>query len=445
MTFSSSKVSPRMRAVGIATIAVSIGVILTVGRDPVTTTSVEESLKHFSDYVATDIAKSGKEGKFTYGAIEMKGWFFDRLAMVHDVNLEVKKQTLLESVTWALSTPQMAVVPDQVLAKRMYYVFGAPIAIKKNGQDVASLSFSEPLKYGQLEARRGDSQSLMQNFKLPGSITITPTNLADGGNVVITYAKNPTVEITSSLEHSERHAEYAFKDIAVTSGETKPLTIGSLQSNLTEKPDDKGLLEGNYTLNVSAVKTEANPKPCDIAADISYTGDQPLMKLAGFVAGSEATTVSVKKASLDCADFKVSADGSLARSPEDPLPSGALTLHLEQVSALFASPMLSDQSKAVLSQILVKVTGQPVDTLKNLEIPLKREKNGTFYIGDVTFEELAASIFTNMIGIPAPITVPAPITSETPTDPQLPDPETTLLDPAGDMPEDSAPATETAK
>ncbi len=444
-SFPSKTATTRVSVAGIAVIAASIAVVLFSGHSSLSTASVEASLKRFGEYVASDSAKSGKEGKFTYGAIDMKGFFMNRYALVHDINLEIKKQSLLESVAWSLSTPEMAVVNDPLSASRLYYVFGDPIDVKKNGTEAAIITFSDPLKYGQIEMRHNGTMTLMQNFKLPESITITPAG-AQSGNVQVTYDKNPTVEIRSSLEKPERHAKYEFHNIAVTAGAEKPLSIGGLKSNLSEKPGQNDVLEGHYELNISALKTETLTKPCDINADISYTGDQPLLKLAGMVSGSLETVVNVKQAAIYCTDFKIITDGTLGRSPEDPLPNGHLNVKIEQVNQLLASNLLSDQARSVLSQILMKVTGQPVESLTTVDIPLKREKNGTFYVGDVTFEELATTLFTNMFtpqGVPVlPAPQPKLPVTETPVDQQeqpVPDPETTLLDPSK-LPEKTAPA-----
>ena len=421
--------TPRMRAIGITVTAASLVFVITSGPRPLSVASVDASLKRFGDYVATDTAKSGKEGTFTYGAIEIKG-FWERFALVHDVNLQIKKQSLLESVAWSLSTPTMSVTADPLSSSRLYYVFNDAIEVKKNGNAAATITFSDPLKYGQMEIHHENTSTMVQNFKLPASITITPAQ-SDGGNVVITYDKNPKVEIRSSLEKPDHHALYEFHNVAVTTGNDKPLNIGAFKSELTEKTENNDI-QGHYELNITALKVDTLPKPCDITADISYIGDQPLLKLAGMVSGSKDSSINVKQSALDCADFKITSEGTLGRSPEDPLPNGQINIKIEQVKQLLASNILSDQSRALLSQILIKVTGQPVDSLTNVEIPLKREKNGTFYIGDVTFEEIAAGMVANMFSSQgaAPQQLPVP---ETPVDHQdetIPDPQSTLLDPS---------------
>lgn len=429
--FSSKNQNTRLRVVGIAVVVGSIAFVLFSGQGTISQKAVEDSLKRFNDYVAVDSAKSGKEGSFTYGQIEMKGFLLNRYALVHDISLEIKKQSLLESVAWSLSSPEMNVVSDPMSSRRLYYVFEKPIEIKKNGNAEATVTFSEPLQYGQLESRRNNNRYLVQSFKLPSSITITPTQ--GKGNVVVTYDANPTVEMRSSLEKPGRHAKYEFHNIAVTSAEEKPLSVGALKSELNEKTDNDNVVQGSYTLNVNAFQTPSITKPCDVNADIAYTGDQPLLKLMGYISSSAESAVNVKQSGLFCPDFKVTATGQLTRSPEDPLPSGQLTLKIDEVKQFLASPILSDQVKSVIGQVLVKVTGQPLDSLNNIELPLKREKNGTFYIGDVTFEEIATSLLSNMFGLPLPV-LPAPQAvpvPETPADQQekaLPDPETTPLD-----------------
>lgn len=433
MTFSTRKpASPLLRGIGIVALIGSLAMIFSTGSNPVSPETVEASLKRFGDYVATDAAKSGKEGRFSYGEIEARGFLMNRFAMVHDVTLEIKKQTLLESVSWSLFTPQMAVVPDAIMAHRLYYVFGEPVTVRKNGQSAATIAFSEPLKYGQSESHGKKATFLNQVFKLPPSITITPAAPEGAGSVVIAYDKNPTVEITSAPEIGLRKSKYDFRHINVTAGTQKPLSIGAYTTELNEKKDEKGVVQGQYTMAMTDLQTEATPKPCNVNIDIAYVGDQPLLKLVGYVSSTPDTSATVKTLALDCADFKITAEGTLGRAPEDPLPSGQLNVKLQNVKELMASQLLGQQGREMLSQVLVKITGQPVDTLTNAEIPLKRDKNGTFYIGDVTFEQLAASLFSNMIGtsplMPGKTTEPVPTAAEKPVDPQLPDPETHLLD-----------------
>jgi len=402
MNFSSRRpASPRTRALGVATIFACIAVVYLSGNDPLTKEQVEESLKHFGDYVATDAAKSGKEGHFTYGAIDIRGFLFNHYAAVKELRLEIKKQSILESVSWAIATPLMTVNRDPLSSRRLYYTFAEPLTIRKNGESAATITFSEPMQYGQLLANPNNTPSLIQNIKLPGSITITPTSAGATGDVLITYDANPTLKITSAQDTAERHAHYELHNIAVTSEKEKPLTAAGFKSELDETPGANGIIDGHYTLVIDDLKTDVTAQPCSAATDITYTGDQPLLKLAGFVAGSAQTTVAIKKLTLDCGEFGLSGEGNLARSPEDPLPSGQMMIKITEVNKLLASQLLNDQTRAILTQVLVKVTGQPIDSLVNVDLPLKREKNGTFYIGDVTFEEIATSIVSNMF-IPAP-------------------------------------------
>jgi hypothetical protein len=293
----------------------------------------------------------------------------------------------------------MAVVPDPMMARRLYYVFGDVLTLKKNDATVATVTFSEPLKYGQLEIRKNETRSMVQTFKLPGNIAVTPmgANGTPGEKVVIAYDANPTVQITSSLEKPLRDAVYEFHNLTVTAANEKPLHMGYLHSELHEKPTDSGAVEGHYTLAVTALKTDATAKPCDLSTDMAYTGEQPLLKIAGLVADTIDTSLNIKELTMDCADFKLSAEGGLTRSPQDPLPYGLLHVKIEQVKQLLASPLLGEQGRSLLSQVLVKVTSQPVEALANVDIPIKREKNSTLYIGDVTFEALAASLFSNML------------------------------------------------
>lgn len=432
MVFALDKNPTRARTVGVATLAASLAIVLTTWDDPISKENVEAYLSRFADHTAAYAAKSGKEGKFSYGELEMRGILFSGYAVVKDAKLEIKRPSLIAPVTWAFATPEFQVLRDHLNARRIYYTFNSPVSYFRNGEHKANITFSEPLKYGHMQKRRGSGDAMFQSYVLPASITIAPPGGTEEQAVVITYDPDSTIETMSMLDHSERKVHYAFRNLVVRDNSEKPFSIESLASDLSEAADDDGVLKGTYVMNMVGMRLAGEEKACDAQVDVAYTGDEPWFRLTGFAPSLPGLSMEIKDAALECPEFSVNLDGTMTREGDDQLPSGQLKLKLVNVKELLSSGLLDEGARKILSQVLVKVTGQPVEDLTQVEVPLKRERGGTFYIGDLTFEELATSLLSDMLNfnalVPPANAQPMPPLEEKPAEPALPDPEATLLE-----------------
>lgn len=433
MAFSFPNDNNRMSKIGILTVLGCVVIIILTGKGPVNEKSVQEHLERFTDYVAASAAKSGKQGVFRHGEFTMGGISFNRHAVIDGASITVTRPSLTNPVTWEFSTPRVVAVADQLYARRMYYVFNAPISVKRNGEEYANISFADPLRYGHLET----ANSLKQTFRLPSAITIMPSHRMeqDDTGITITYDEGARIEIESALDSSKRDSSYQLNNIVIGSDGEQPITIASISSELHESTAAANVLKGTYQLDMLALKLPEMQNSCNMNIDMDYTGDQPLQRLTGMAPGLPGSNVQVKRLGMDCGAFKLASEGTLTRQEQDPLPSGELKVTVTNVQGLLGSGLLGEQTKAMVGQALMKITGQPLENLTDVTVPFKREVNGTFYIGDVTFEELAASLFTSMFDLnklvpPAnaqPMPLPPETTGEAAPDAQLPDPEATLL------------------
>ncbi|NBO17931.1 MAG: DUF2125 domain-containing protein [Proteobacteria bacterium] len=425
----------RMSKIGILTVLGSTVIIMLTGKGPVTEKVVQRHLDEFSEHVANFAAKSGKEGVFKHGEFTMGGYTFNRHAVIDGVSLAITRPSLTNPVSWELSTPKVFVVADQLYARRLYYVLNAPITVKRNGEQYANITFADPLRYGHLET----ATSLKQTFRLPTSITVMPSKMMDEEDaetgITITYDPGARIEIESAMDHSKRDAHYELNNIVVATPDEEPLSVAALNSDLHESVSGENVTKGTYQLNMLSVKTPGMDKPCDMKVDMAYTGDQPLQRLTGMAPSLPGAAVNIKALGMDCGSFKITTDGTLSRQDQDPLPSGEVKLAITNAQALLASGMLDESAKTMLGQALMKITGKPLDAITDVSVPLKREKGGTFYIGDVTFEEMAATLFSSMFDLnkmvppttAQPMPLPPEATGEQAPEPQLPDPEATLL------------------
>lgn len=415
--------SLRNNILGISLIALLLAGILSAGPKNITPENVSVSLNRFSDFVSAEAANSGKDAKFSYGNMSISGWGSEKYAVVSDIRLDVKKQSIAESTTLTLTTPKIQVTQDAVALGRLNFVFTDPVTIATDGKPVATVTFSEPLKYAHTEGRDKDP-TVIQMLALPPQITFTALSAPEGAKpetLTVTYERNPVLKVKTNPVTHQREADYYFKHINLVSSSGSNVAIGALTGHMSETAGKDNQPEGEYKLMVSDFTTVPAAKPCSFTTEMSYAGERPLMKVSGLLAGTRETQLHIKNMMLTCDEFKVAADGDVARLPDDPLVSGLMHVSIENPAKFLASDLIDANMRTVLSQALTKIAGQPVDSLPRVEIPLKRDKNSTFMIGDITFEELAASLLANAINLQqlAPASPAATVPAE-PAEPAAP-------------------------
>jgi hypothetical protein len=426
---------PMSAALGVAILAASILVILFTGAPGMTQIDIEQHLKQFSTDIGSEAAGSGREAKFNWGNITIEGWGYNKHGMVDDVSFELAEKSLLDTTRWTLSTAKMHVYPDPSMLRRLIFVFSEPVNVIENGQLKSIMTFSSPLKYVYYDGLLHKVHVIEHAVHLPEQITLTPAKTIDAaskdvpGNVMITYDKDPVWKFKSMPDSGERESEYLFRNMKIASQDGTQATIASISGGFKEKPGDDKRPLGNYKLAVIDLAlrdSDKSTKSYSLSADINYTGNLPDMKQGRLVAATGDTELTLNQVQLTTDDFKVKASGTISMVNEDPLPSGKLDIDIDNVQKLVASELIPASSRRVVASALQKITGQPFESLTNVTIPLKREKNGLLYVGTVTFEELAAATFSDMLkNAPASEAAPMP----------APSPETAVPEPDNAAPD----------
>lgn len=418
MTLLDTRKSPRLLPIlGLLILIAAVGIILFTGASGMSRESIEQRLRQFSDQITSEAAKSGREARFAYGNITMEGWGFNKRATVENVSLEVAEKSVLDVNRWSLSTAKMLAEPDPVTANNLVFVLPEPINVIENSQIKTVVTFSAPLKFTYFNGMVNKTQRIEQNFHFPDKIFLTSAQTAGEpadktNDVVISYDENPVFTIKSEPATGARDANYAFRDVKIAMGDGSQATIASLSSILTEKPGADKKPVGNYKLMLVDLilrDSERTSHAYTITTNFDYTGDIPSLSMNKMTLTPENSLITLNQLLIASDSFKIKAEGKLMLASDDPLPSGMINVDIDNVQSLINSELVPEASRPSVMDALQKITGQPVGSLTNVTIPVKREKSGMMYIGNVTFEELVASLLANMIrSAPpgAPVAVP---------------------------------------
>lgn len=390
--------------IGIAVMCVAVYAILFAGPAVITQESIEARLQQFADNISREAAKNGKEGKFTYGAVTLDGWGFDKHANVENVTLAFGEKSALDTHKWSLSTTKMQVMPDPSRVGNLLFTFPETINVIENSQLQKHVTFSAPLKYGFYEGMEKGQHVVEHSVHLPPQIIMEPANSAEqtekAQRVVISYDANPTLRVRLLPEANQTDADYDLSNIKLVAEDGTEASVASLVSHFHEEEGPDHRPQGKYSLQMTDLSVHdksQTSKPYSLSADINYTGPQITGTLKESSPGAGTTDVDVKDVTLSNKDFKISAAGHLSTSVDDPLPFGALNLHITNVPQLLTSDILPESGRKIIAAALQKITGRAPDTLTAADVPLKRERNNVLYVGDTTFEALAASMFSDML------------------------------------------------
>ena len=399
-----------------------------------------QKLEALSQSFARHAHENGKEGKLTYGEITVTGWGFKKHATIKNISLVVSEKGLLDTTKWTLSTATVEVTPDTFVEGQLYFTFPDPINIIENSDQKAVVTFPTPPKYAYFAGKKNKVNQVEHVVSLPASITITPSRSVDDVNVTksdvltVTYDANPTLSNIFLLDTKEHKSVVEFKNLKINGEEGARAVATLLSSKFDEKQISDTKLEGHYTLQVTDLLLligENEMKPYNITADLSTSStlSHPRGKEGEPKPAPVATSadIQINQLTLVTSDFDIKVDGKVSEAQDDPLLYGSANLTINNVANFIASELVPQQTRGALAMAIEKIVGTPVDATTSVLIPLNREKNGVFYINNLTFEELAASIFTDLMN--APQDAPGASIDTTPQPSELP--ETSPADAAG--------------
>lgn len=394
--FSIPKPNRIIQIIGMLIMAAAVAVVLFSGVPVITQAGVRARLDQFAAHVQTQAARSGKEGAFVYDGIELRGWGFSTYASISNVSLAFAESSVIDTTRWTFSTARMDVRPDPVRPGTLLFVLPEPVNVIRNGQLKGTLRFPDPINYRYSDQLEDHVRTVKHMLYLPAQLVWSPGHSVDQPappQVTIEYDIHPQAQFILRPDKQEREAAYAFGHVRAMSDDGGETTIGSLVSSFSEKPGADGRVQGTYMLQVSDLVMQSAAqatRPYSLGFDVNYHGARP----------QDTTEVTLNQLFLAGQDFRVKASGTFHLSVEDPLPFGAIQIDIDHVPQLLACELLPVPARLSLALALQKITGKPLAELASVSLPMKRETKGIAYVGNITFDALAAMLLAEMMKPP---------------------------------------------
>lgn len=393
----------------------------------------ENNLGQLSEQLTSIGNDYGKNIKITHGMIEAESWAVNKRTVVRNLNIEVTGKNAGDLTNFKLALGDVVTYTDQYNPQKLVIETSNSINIYQNEIFLSALVFSEPLVYNYQQSKIDNSQPFQHNIILPKNIALTTVNNdvmaeeKDGGISVdgeekfsLSFTVNPTIELVATT--SELHSlSYDFSGLTAVSKGEKIISFGILNSQFNEEDgDDEGKRAGKYNFiadDVVIYKDAAFTKPYSFNINtnlvfdtISKDSKEPATDMSSadalksqfYNGATRNREVTLNNVTISNPDFQLRATGNFINTVGDPLPSGEVKIDIDHIQAFLASEIVAMQGKDLISGALTKIVGQPLDDQDQTSFVLKREKNGVFYVGKTTFEELVASMLTGgMIGHPS--------------------------------------------
>jgi hypothetical protein len=408
---------------GVAVVAAGVWFILFGASTFLSKELVQSKLADMSREFASLSQRAGNVGKFTYGEIAVEGWFLSKHAVVRDVAVEVAEGEASDARSWKLAADEVHAKLDVANTNRFLVSAPGPLTLSFRGVPSIKVALAEPFTYGYLDSQVEGARTIEQRFELPTQLTLSDVNVsqtadsanpADKQDVLVTFSEKPVLTLLTSPETKTSDITYNLKNMVVKSGETSNFTLGEVDARVNQMPSAEGRIAANYVLKVKDAVLYVGDRafsPYELNINIATDAQEVATPPADGTEAPNSLDMSFNDVSLVGKDFALRLTGKLSGATNDPLLFGGLTFKVEGVQPFLNSDLLPAFVRPLVTAVLEKSSGQKLDGITDLPIALKREKNGVFYVGQVTFEELAAVFVTGLMTMdPAAAAAPVELT-----------------------------------
>lgn len=396
----------------------------------------------------------GRDVKITYGDIEIAGGVMDKRVVVHSLALRVRplEPSPMAPDMKAPASDSMVVTSDEMV-------------IYPKSMDLSSALYSlpKPLNFVTEDA---PEKSLMKiEASSPIEVTLTQTTKNGVPHLAVSHVAPSKIDMTYLIEQKAEGVEdkapvltpvYDVMTLNIGSGkiDTDTTMDGSNMGSVTAHYKDitltpKSAPEG--VISINAIKAEwsnlANGNDTNTVRTVAevgpITGPADLLPLAPIQFGLDfafvghidhpgdapdaefpESTITLSKMDFTSKETNFTAKGEFSSKPGDIMPNGSAQVKWTNVpyaiGALKKYRILVEGSERFYVPILEQITGQSFAEIKELDVAVERQPNGSFKVGKTTFEELFAIVMKEAMrgkGIP---TNDAPLTTPTGIAPKLP-------------------------
>lgn len=365
-------------------------------QDAITRPFVESQLQTIAENIATQAKLNGDEAVFTYGEVSIEGGLFHHQITVVNPKLDYTAHLPFGNVQrTVISTPRALVSSDQISTQNITVGFPDPIDVLRDGFLPILVTFSSTPEYA--FDRNGDRE--VHAIHLPPSFTMT-TQAQGADPVVITasYAPHPVLKRVIERGQSQSKSELRFQEVRITTTEeASRMQLDSLEGSSVEGPygQDARRFESKLAVQQFTIhKPEADKGPFDFTFDVTGTYLTP-QNTQNFYAEVRDMEVTVNKIQLTNKHYELNLAGAFSVKPQDAMPSGILNVGIKGFDAFRNSEFVPVKDVTLKNAVITAILDNEDTTLKDAFFTVKRDYNGTLFIGETSFENLVGLVITH--------------------------------------------------
>ncbi|MDX2095452.1 MAG: DUF2125 domain-containing protein [Alphaproteobacteria bacterium] len=386
---------------------------------------VKQHLDDFIAHVKESGKAQGRDIEITYGELEVVGSFAAKHVVVHDP-------------VFTIQPSERSPVPEgQAPAIDALRVTTPTLEIYPEVLDVSALrvQLPDPINFAGMETP--ETSLLLVKSNLPLTLTIGHKTVDGVPYTDMKYQSPSEIALTYLREHQVKGEEdttpqvvpvYETLTLAMAQGSGFTSSIAADASGLgrvnadmrdivlTPQAAPEGAIKiaqitGEWSnllndkkLNVMHAALKAGPVTSDNTAapylpvtldmDATYEGAVPKNAEAIASIQSPESVMTLTQFSLTSKEASAKATASFTANADDVLPVGSANIAFVNAPFILAEMrkygLLNENNEGMVNQLLLLLTGTPVEQLTDVVIPIERARGGAFKIGQTTFEELFA-------------------------------------------------------
>jgi hypothetical protein len=417
----------KRRAVGSgAALFISVVVVMALIGFFASHSGIDKALaeKRLTEWInaASDLAEEqGYTLSLTYDAIEIEGSFFSKKAAVRNVVLSsVPKEGAAGDQARSLTTGVVYLDPD-LLGGGLSVILTEPL-LYAAPEGRTRMVAGEPIEMVVEDYQNESGSGIAYTLLTPPHLSIE--RLGRQSDAVISSTDigfGPESKVYGMIDRAKgTYTQEAQLTAIALKRNDRMLSIQQLQS-VMESANANGALLSHYEVTLTGLSSNGPLEALGLMnAKIDIEFEEPVLvngEPLNLSLGRDRQ-ISLETLVVESPTARFNATASLRQVPNELMPFGTATVQIDQGSQLMAvlekTGYLKNIPPAVVTALLSRIAPDWEGGDAMLTIPLKRDPNGPFYIGQLTFEEMTAILLSQLLKQSLPdLTIPTPATEGT--------------------------------
>jgi hypothetical protein len=223
------------------------------------------------------------------------------------------------------------------------------------------------------------------------------------GTVSIQFATPLIAESSTYNDGKTSTIKLLYEGMQITkSGEPDAISVESFDSLIKHDVTEEDIPYSHYQfnlLNMNVMDGGEQIPPMTIAADLyieNFVGNLTAAELI-----SKSGRVYLKNFDMYTNALNIKAKGEFAKSANQVLPTGDMTLNINDIDIFFDLLRRVDgytiESEALITAILEKAMGQSLAENKQVNVRIVRDENNPLMVGKATFDEMLGLVLTHSV------------------------------------------------